>query len=155
MKILVAVDGSPHSDAAVAEVGNRPWPENSEVRLLTVDSPLELNWRRSGLMTVYDEVVQQQRAEAVRRLDAATSALRQSAPGLSVHPVLREGKPKDVILEEAKDWGADLIVLGSQGHGAVRRLFLGSVSLAVATNSRCSVQIVRSPSCSSEATTEA
>lgn len=145
MKILLAIDGSSYSEAAAAEIARRPWPLQSEVRLITVDPPLDANLFRGGQPTVLDEIVQQQRAEAVRRLNAAAEVFKQNAPGLLVTPVLREGWPKEVILDEAERWGADLIVLGSHGYGALRRLFLGSVSLAVATNALCSVEIVRAP----------
>jgi hypothetical protein len=43
MKILLAIDGSPYSDAAVAEVGQRPWPAGSEVRVITVDPRVDPN----------------------------------------------------------------------------------------------------------------
>lgn len=145
MKILLAVDGSPCSDAAVAEVGKRPWPLGSEVRVITVDPKVDSNLLRSGSPTVFDELVQRQRNEAHRRLHAALDTLRQALPELTVTHVLREGWPKDAILDEAELWGADLIVVGSHGHGSIRRLFLGSVSLAVATNASCSVEIVRRP----------
>lgn len=54
-----------------------------------------------------------------------------------------EGIPKDAIVQEARDWGADLIVLGSPGYGRVRRVFLGSVACAVVAKAPCSVQVVR------------
>lgn len=145
MKILLAIDGSPCSDAAVNEVCRRPWPEASEVRLLLVDAPLDADLLRSGSPTVFDEFVQQQRAEAGRKLDAATDCFKQHAPDLLVTPVLREGWPKEVILEEAERWKADLIVVGSHGYGPIQRFFLGSVSLALATSAPCSVEIVRAP----------
>ena len=94
---------------------------------------------------MFDEINKQLRAEAWQRLTIAASAFKQNAPGLTVSPVLREGHPKDVILDEAERWGADLIVVGSHGYGTIKRLFLGSVSLAVATNASCSVEIVRTP----------
>lgn len=142
MKILVAVDGSPCSRAAVDEVCRRPWPPGTEVRLLTVESPVDASPLR-GLTTVYDELRAQQRVESEQRLDAAARVFERDAPGLPVLPVLREGWPKEVILDEAEQWGADLIVVGSQGAGVFRRFFLGSVSLAVATHASCSVEIVR------------
>ena len=146
MKILLAVDGSADSDAAVAEVGRRPWPRGSEIRFITVDPPVDPNLLRGGSQTVFDELVQRQRTEAQRRLHAAVGILKQASPDdLTVTSVLREGWPKEVILNEAEHWGADLIVVGSHGFGAVQRLSLGSVSLAVATNAPCSVEIVRSP----------
>lgn len=56
------------------------------------------------------------------------------------------GSPKRVILEEAEAFGADLIVVGSHGHGALERFLLGSVSQAVALHAKCSVEIVRTRS---------
>jgi len=145
MKILLATDGSSCSDAAVSEICRRPWPEGTEVRLITVDAPWTegVSWSRTSSM--FDEINQQLRAEARQRLDAAAAVFKRDAPRLRVTPVLREGHPKDTILEEAERWGADLIVVGSHGHGAIKRLFLGSVSLAIATNAACSVEIVRVP----------
>lgn len=53
------------------------------------------------------------------------------------------GSPKQVILDEAESWVADLIIVGSHGYGAWDRFLLGSVSNAVATHAKCSVEIVR------------
>lgn len=143
MRILLAIDGSPCSNAAVAEVAQRPWPPHSEVRVLIVDSPVDADLLQGGATTLFDQLVQVQRMAAVKHLANAVALLKRSDNGLSVTPILREGWPKETILEEANAWDADLIVLGSRGHGAVRRMFLGSVSLAVATNAACSVEIVR------------
>jgi len=55
------------------------------------------------------------------------------------------GNPKEVILEEAKDWNADLIVVGSHGRRGLKRFLLGSVAEAVAMNAHCSVVVVRGP----------
>jgi nucleotide-binding universal stress UspA family protein len=54
--------------------------------------------------------------------------------------------PKELILSEAAEWGADLIVVGSHGRRGVNRLLLGSVSEAVALHANCSVEIIRRPS---------
>lgn len=143
MKILLAIDGSDCSNAAVDEVGRRPWPAGTEVHIVTVDPPLEPSLFRSTAPTVLDELVKQQRASAVQHLTEAVATLEQRAPGLRVMSMLLEGVPKEAILDEAERWEADLIVVGSHGYGAVKRLLLGSVSLAVATNAPCSVQIVR------------
>ncbi len=143
MKILLAVDGSPTSDAAVAEVCRRPWPPETQVRLIIADPPLNPNLLSGSAASVFDEVVARQRAEAHRCLNEAAATVRRDAPQLHVTPVLHEGSPKEVILDEADRWGADLIMLGSHGYGTLRRLFLGSVSHAVATHAPCSVEIVR------------
>jgi nucleotide-binding universal stress UspA family protein len=59
------------------------------------------------------------------------------------------GNPKEVILEEAEKWNADLIVVGSHGRRGFKRFLLGSVSEAVAMNAHCSVVVVRNPARSS------
>lgn len=145
MRILLAIDGSPSSNAAVDEVSRRPWPPESEVRVVTVLSPIEsLPFQKASHgPTAYDEILEQQGLEAAKRLNDIATGLAQRAPGLLVTPVLLEGLPKEAIIDEAERWGADLIVVGSHGYGAIRRFLLGSVSLAVALNASCSVEIVR------------
>ena len=54
-----------------------------------------------------------------------------------------QGPPRQVIVDEAERWGADLIVMGCRGLGAWSRMLLGSVSSAVVHHARCSVEIVR------------
>ena len=54
-----------------------------------------------------------------------------------------KGDPKIAILDEAEHWGADLIVVGTHGYNALERLWLGSVSRAVASHAKCSVEIAR------------
>ena len=51
--------------------------------------------------------------------------------------------PKQIIVEEAAEWNAGLIVLGSHGRRGVDRLLLGSTSEAVAAHAGCSVRVVR------------
>ena len=51
--------------------------------------------------------------------------------------------PKTIILNEAAEWGADMIVLGSHGDHGIDRLLLGSTSEAVATHAECSVEVIR------------
>ena len=54
-----------------------------------------------------------------------------------------EGSPRAAIVQEATDWGADLIVLGSHGHGPLRQALLGSVATGVAADAACAVEIIR------------
>jgi nucleotide-binding universal stress UspA family protein len=62
---------------------------------------------------------------------------------LTADAALVPGSPRPVILDEAEDWGADLIVVGSHGYSAWKRLVLGSVSQAVVSHAKCSVEVVR------------
>lgn len=145
MRILLAIDGSSSSEAAVNEVCRRPWPPGSEVRLVTVRSPVEMILLKgaSHQAMTYDDIFEQPGWKSFKFLDDAATAFERYAPDVRVTPLLLEGRPKDVILEEAESWGADLIVVGSQGYGTIRRFSLGSVSLAVALHAPCSVEIVR------------
>jgi len=145
MRILVAIDGSPSSEAAVDEVCQRPWPEGSEVRLITVRSSLEFMKMQeaSGLPIEIDEIYEHPAWETVKFLEDAAARFEQHAPGLKMTPVLLEGRAKDVILDDAEQWDADLIVVGANGFCIGRHLYLGSVSMAVALNATCSVEIVR------------
>ena len=145
MRILVAIDGSPSSEAAVDEVCQRPWPVGSEVRLITVRPSLEIirMQEAAGLPMEIENLYEHPDWETVKFLEDAAVKFEQRAPGLKLTPALLEGRAKDVILDEAEQWVADLIVIGSNGFGIVRHLFLGSVSLAVALNATCSVEIVR------------
>ena len=56
---------------------------------------------------------------------------------------IQHHSPRDAIVEEAERWGADLIVVGSHGYRGPERALLGSVSQAVATQAKCSVEIAR------------
>lgn len=144
MKILLAIDGSPCSDAAINEVARWPWLPQCEVRVITVEAPLEPSVVK-GSPTAFDELMNQRRAESARRLAIATNRLAKNAPNLRVTSYLLEGWPKDAIVSEAERCGADMVVVGSHGYGPIRRFFLGSVSLFVAHHAPCSVLIVRQP----------
>lgn len=67
-----------------------------------------------------------------------------NVPGLQISTQVLEGSPEKLIIEEATRWPADLIVVGSHGHGPVQRLLLGSVAQAVALHAPCPVEIVHS-----------
>lgn len=146
MRILVAIDGSPLSDAALDEIAARPWPAGSELRVVTVTNRYMAIGSESWALppAYYDEL-----AKAV--LEAGEKALASALERIAVcegtlavtGEVLFGASAAHSILEEAERWGADLIVVGSHGYGAVKRFFLGSVSHAVAMHARCSVEIVR------------
>jgi nucleotide-binding universal stress UspA family protein len=145
MRVLLAIDGSPHSDAAVAEVRRRSWPYGTVVEILTViRTPAALMIDAALVMAaVHLEQLEEQRCRASVLLNAAADQIDGEAMGLTVTTKILEGNAKDMIVEEALEWGADLIVVGSHGYGRLRRLVLGSVAGAVVANAPCSVQVVR------------
>jgi len=147
MKILLAVDGSEFSQSAVEEIIRRPWPSGTEVRVLSVAHPLPyIPFLDPAFISpaAHFDSVKQEEERASREAEKAAKEIREKAPDLKVTAEGLEGSPKKVILDAAEHWGADLIVLGSHGYGAVKGFLLGSVSHAVVLHAPCSVEIVRS-----------
>lgn len=148
MKILLAVDGSPCSDLAVEEIGRRPWPLGSAVKVLNAfELPLPATAEGWALSPNYfEEVDLAVRTQARNIVDRAVEDLKsRSNETISVEGQFSPGLPRSVILDEAESWGADLIVVGSHGHRAWERFLLGSVSQSVVAHAKCSVEVVRCP----------
>jgi len=146
MRILLATDGSECSEYAVKEVSRRPWPDDSEFRIvLAVDVyPAGATEVWAVTPSAYEDLETALRERGADVLTAATETLREAGVGAErITSEILTGAPKRAILDEAERWGADLVVVGSHGYGAVARIFLGSVSHAVATHAHCSVEIVR------------
>jgi nucleotide-binding universal stress UspA family protein len=146
MKILLAIDGSDYGKAAVNSVAERPWPEGSEVKIISVMEipyvPTTETWVLPN--DYYSELERVAREQAVAAVKYAVERIESGkASGLEITTSIIGGSAREAILDEAERWGADLIVLGSHGYSAWQRFLLGSVSHAVATHARCSVEIVR------------
>ena len=150
MRILLATDGSGHSEAAVHEIARQHWPAASALRVISVVEPpyvLGTFPGESVNMDLYVEIEKSARDRARAAVEKAAAHLQaeEGSRQLTVTTEVLSGSAKRVILEDAEAFRADLIVVGSHGHGMLDRFLLGSVSQAVAMHARCSVEIVRSP----------
>lgn len=147
MKILLATDGSPCSEAAVEEVARRPWADDSQVRVVCVVEPPAPLVAEPYMLSAgyYEEAEKVERTQAQEALERAGATLREGAGSarLLVSTEIVTGSPKRVIVEESEAWGADLIIVGSHGYKSWERMLLGSVSQAVSAHASCSVEIVR------------
>ena len=144
MKIIAAVDGSPHSEFAVELVTRLKLPKSTEVILLSVAEELEIGTFSESLR---DYIAQSVREKQVRE---AKSLLQLETRKLAPHfiPIraeLRDGHVADQIINFAEEERADLVVLGARGLNAVERFFLGSTSEKVSKYARCSVLIGHKP----------
>jgi nucleotide-binding universal stress UspA family protein len=139
MKVLLGVDDSTFSEAAVVSVARRPWPADTAIKVV---SAVE-----ESFFTARDEpsLAQNPYDLARRALERALATLRAQLPHVTVTSEIITGSPKQVLVDEAEAWGADLIVVGSHGRRGLTRFLLGSVSQAVALHAPCSVEIVRTP----------
>ena len=151
MRLLLAVDGSEFSDAAVEEVANRPWPSQSEVHVVSaIHLPFEPSpevWSLPDSYYFKLENAERERAESA--INRAIARLRESdaerETPLTLTSEVIVGRPAGTILDTAKKWSSDLIALGSHGYRGFTRFLLGSVSYEVASHAPCSVEIVRKP----------
>jgi nucleotide-binding universal stress UspA family protein len=146
MKILIAVDGSPCSDAAVEEVSRRPWPDGSSIKVLTTfelpSPPTPEAWALP--VNYFEEMDLALHKQAENVVERAIAKLKPTlSKTVSLDAQILPGSPQSVILDEADDWGADLIVVGSHGYRAWERFLLGSVSQSVVSHAKCSVEVVR------------
>jgi nucleotide-binding universal stress UspA family protein len=148
-KVLLATDGSEFSALAVDFVACRPWPAQTQIRILSVVQLVTPNVPSAlyPFTPPMPELVEQVATAARERADKAVADAREAleSTGLKVcaYKDTPEGDPRPTILDEAKLWGADLIVLGSHGRHGLERILLGSVAEAVAAHAHCSVQVVR------------
>jgi nucleotide-binding universal stress UspA family protein len=147
VRILLAVDGSTYSDAAIDEIVRRPWPSQSEVKVITAaETPVMVGTEPWTVPPEYYEQLEKSVREAAKSvIESALLKLKTIENTLKISSEIIPGPPRQVIVEEAERWAADLIVMGSRGRGAWNRLLLGSVSSAVVHHSKCSVEIVRQP----------
>ncbi|MFZ4987001.1 MAG: universal stress protein [Blastocatellia bacterium] len=146
MKILLAVDGSKCSDAAIMEVARQPWPAGSEVRIISAAEVPFVPSTEFGTLPqqYYEELAGVAREQAAAIVEKAVATLRRSqVTELPVDSLVVHEAPREAIIDEANRWGADLIVVGSHGYRGYRRFLLGSVSQSVAVHASCSVMIVR------------
>lgn len=135
MKILLATDGSEHSTFAARTVAESPWPEGTEVRVMSMVNPLVYSIEEIGL---HDGGGTNRAHRAIR--DAAQLL---AGAGVKTSAEVVAGRPDRRIAQEAKEWGADLIVVGTEDRRGFRRLLRGSVSERVASRAPCSVKVVR------------
>ena len=139
MKVLVAIDSSELSEAVVSAVERRPWPPETVVCVLTVIDLLAL----TSAVGYLEPFIKSENEAAKALVEKVAARLR--GRNLQATTLAVEGYPGTTIVEQAEKWGADLVFVGSHGHGGFVRFLLGSIAKAVVQNAPCSVEIVRHP----------
>jgi nucleotide-binding universal stress UspA family protein len=147
MKILLAIDGSSCSEAAVEALLKQYKTEDTEILILHVVESVKLMPITYGFGTGpvfaqdYAAIAQEWRAQGEALVSRTANRL-QSA-GFKTSTSVEEGDAREGILECAKKWRPGVILVGSHGWRGLDRLLLGSVSEAIARHAGCSVEIVR------------
>lgn len=148
LNVLMALDPSQHCEFLVDHALKLPWPAGSRFRLLNVLASIDEN-------TLFDPDIEF--ANLVERhLDSMiysrkewlcelTKKINDTFGADVAEKQILTGDPRKKILECAKDWPADIIMVGSHGRQGIEKLILGSVSEAVASHAPCSVEVTRVP----------
>lgn len=149
MKILVATDGSTYSDYAVNFVANQKWPEGSEIRVISVLEHSALESVSAGEYALKLNEMREHVRDIIKYIASSAADIIASKEH-KVSYTTREGVAAEEIIDEAKDWRADLVVVGTHGRRGLTKFLLGSVAQRIAVHAPCSVEIVRKPKETSE-----
>lgn len=142
MRVLLAYDGSAGATEAVALAEAIPWPSDSVLRVVSVIEPtMSISGpfdRGAALVPELDAAITKYAQELMREV-----VKRLGAPGRSVEGRVLRGRAASAIIDAARDFRADLAIVGSRGHGTIASLLLGSVSSEVVDHASCPVLVAR------------
>jgi len=147
MKILLATDGTKHSEAAAAMVRKLRLGDEDSVKVISVVDmavPLAVDIYGGYLpdTTELEKTARESASKVVEESMADLTAKLQ-ADGVTIEGDVLFGSPDSRIVETAEDMHADMIVIGSHGYKRWERLLLGSVSNSVVQHAHCTVMVVR------------
>jgi len=137
-KILVAVDDAPISAHAADIAAELAQLAGAELAFIHVIDAELVNAADTGIQPYV--FVASAKEDARNLIEDFRKRLPQKMAALDFVPI---GTPLTEIVNAAKDWPADLIVIGSHGRGGIRRVLLGSVAEGVMRNAPCPVLVVR------------
>jgi nucleotide-binding universal stress UspA family protein len=148
-RVLVGVDGSDRADRAVEWLRQFPLPVGCEVQIVTVLPAME-DLVRTQLLPRFGlsyrsarALADRQKGQIEKHLDVLAARLTDAGEEVVVE--IWHGDPALALIQGAEEAQADLVVVGSHGHSAVERFFIGSVSEKVLRHAHCSVLIVKPP----------
>jgi len=132
-RILIAYDGSESADRALDEAARLA--NGSDVTVVSVAELLP-QFGRAGAMLLPEE-------DAERKAELERAKAKLAKRGVDAKTVERRGDPAEMIIDEAKQEKADLIVVGTRGLSTAKSWMLGSVSSRVMHHAPCNVLVVR------------
>jgi nucleotide-binding universal stress UspA family protein len=131
-RVLLCVDGSRYTGAAVSAVASRAWPKGTEVRILTVVNPFDYS-----IPEFLDKAIE--RAESFHRIIANEL---DRTPAFTSSVVL-EGEPEKLILKVADEWRPDSIFIAPHSGHRLSRFLPCGVSGTVVARAKCTVELAR------------
>ena len=143
MKVIIGVDSSTYSDAAVKYVSETPWPKGTNFIVISAVAPVLIAPGEALAPQAIERYVEQQAQFQKQVAEHAAARLREA--GLVAQGILKRGDPRIVLEETARTEHADLLVVGSHGRSGIKKLILGSVATHVVTHAPCPVLVVKVP----------
>lgn len=139
--ILVGVDGSkPSVDACHYAMDLAAQTQAQLTFLFVIETPQVIP---VGPLSGYVTTSAARSEDDVKKAEALVEQIAHERQGLKVTTRVELGEPVDTLCEQAKNLGADLVVVGARGHSAAERFLLGSVSDRVVHHAPCPVLVVR------------
>ncbi len=143
MKVLIPVSDHVFGNAITEFVLSHQWPTSTQFKIVYVVEPISFGSVEA--MYTLDKVFSDNQKFGRELTESISSALRKKFVEARIETVVLTGMPRNVILAMARDWKAEMIVMGSHGRKGFDRLILGSVSQAIIAHAPCSVAIIRVP----------
>lgn len=145
MRVIIAIDDSGCSRLAIDAVVNRHWSSSTQFRVIHVVEPIVLQYGMIAPQAVelMIEAEQKLKKHGQELIDATVLKLQSLFGEQAVTGEVLHGNVSDTIVEDATEWHADLIVIGSHGRTGMDRMFLGSVAEKVVNRAPCSVDVVK------------
>jgi len=143
MRVMIALDGSECSKYALEHVVKRPWRVDDLFLIAHVVEPIPVDIGIAYVPNAYSQTDGAAADAAYALMEVVKKELHEALPSHSVETKVAFGMVKSEILDLAKSWKADLIVMGSHGRTGFNRLLLGSVAEEVLRGAHCSVEIVK------------
>jgi nucleotide-binding universal stress UspA family protein len=151
MKVIIGVDSSTYSDAALRHVTEVAWPKGTSFLVISAVAPVFIAPGEALAPQAIANYIEQQ--EQFHKQVAEQGASRLRDAGLVARGLVKRGDPRVVLEETARSEQADILVVGSHGRSGIKRLFLGSVATHVVTHAPCPVLVVKTPAWKNEGTT--
>lgn len=143
MKILVAVDERVCGEALAEFIGSHVWPAGTDFKVFHVVKPVGTDdFRRFLRVPLVDDISDELRSSGEQLVRRVAIALRDALHTSHIEEQVAEGDPRTSIVEFAKEWSADLIIVGSHARQPFGSL-PGAVSMAVVSGAPCSVLVLR------------
>ncbi len=139
--IIAGVDGSEASRSALRWAYDEAAHHGASLTVVMTWHPPTLPQSPPYGSLTEKDYESQPRLEALGVLDGLVAELEPRTPEVDIRTSIEEGSPAKVLIERSK--GADLMVVGSRGHGGFAGMLLGSVSQHLVAHADCPVVVVR------------